>query len=177
MRVFLLSGVVGVCLTFLFFGTAFAQRNINSVDEIPLAAEESASAYYDSATGDVYLSLGGNLLFVSVSGGPFGIGLGGDFDETVVRQDSALGMTVQNNEMGISWIDIDGLASGIFNIGPLLPANRNIGDSGDFDMFYPDALIGFGPLGLSRLAIPEPSSFLIGIVLIGGMFVGRRRTN
>jgi hypothetical protein len=163
----------------------FAQRVIGSVEAIPQAEPSFASAYYDANTGDIYLSVGENLVIVGLTDAPFGF-VDGVFDETLVNQNTGLGETDANNENEIAW-DAGGgglLSAGIFNIGRLLPPNRSIQSAADFDLRYPNAELVFAARGSgSRTelniirsplnAIPEPGS--TGLWLLSGTVLSLRR--
>lgn len=170
-----------VCMI-LFPGVALAaQRSISSPAVIPTAGSEFAQAYYEAATGDIYLSIGEDILLIGVTGAPFAF-LNGEFDSTLVRRDTALGQTVGSTQ--VAWQNLNGLPSGIYNIGSLLPIDETIFSVEDFDSTYPEAELVFSVFGISSRTqlnvipnlpqqIPEPGSG--GLLMLVGAFVASRR--
>jgi hypothetical protein len=149
--------------------------------DIPESSFGDASAYYDAATGDIYLSLGENLIGLALHDGPFGF-VNGIFDPTIVDGTSALGPPDTNSESEIGWVDVlDRLPVGIFNVGPLLPQNLTIPE---FDTLYRDARVTFAQPATQSVskrldiipvnfAIPEPSSILV--LCCSATMIGLRR--
>lgn len=144
-------------------GVANGQQTVASVDDIPIPGVADAAAYFDSASGDIYLALGESIVLVGVDMAPFGF-LSDTFDPTLVNSTTALGAPGQNDSEGIAWLaplrDANGLSlsdagfdsdtldfvpfqSGVFNLGGLLPANPSIQTVADFNLIYPDARLSF----------------------------------
>jgi hypothetical protein len=150
-----------------FSNASFGQRVFLSTDDIPQSGINEAAAYYDSETGDIYLSIGENIVIAGVDGAPFGF-VDGEFDVTTLNPSTPLGLPLVPS-VEISWVDSGALPSGIFNIGSLLPPNPRIFSAQDFDDLYPEAFFGGGAPGVpinSQLGviispstpIPEPGS-------------------
>jgi len=180
----LLTLVLTAC-SLLSTSVVVAQRSIDSVADIPEAETGLARAYFDSGSGDIYLSVGDNLTIVGLRGAPFGF-VSGVFDETIVSQNTGLGGTDANNENEIAWAVVTGsLSTGIFNIGNLLPPeDRFLFSAEEFDIAYPDAELVFaGPGNGNQVPlnfisapvqrIPEPGS--AGLWLLAGMVFSARR--
>lgn len=170
-----------ICIVLLSCTPSFAQRSLSSPADIPPAASEFAQAYYEAATGDIYLSIGEDILLIGVTGAPFAF-LNGEFDSTLVRQDTALGQTAGSTQ--VAWQNLNGLPSGIYNIGSLLPIDETIFSVEDFDSTYPEAELVFSVFGISSRTqlnvipnlpqqIPEPGSG--GLLMLVGAFVASRR--
>jgi len=146
---------------------------------IPASSFGDASAFYDTATGDVILSVGENLFFVVLGDGPFfGFTPLGEFDPTLVDDSTGLGAPVTNSDSEIGWSAPVGdvLPSGIFNVGPLLPAGLSFAE---FNETFGEARFAFaqrtaGPV-IEPLVffIPEPSSFCF-LAVIAPIAVLRR---
>jgi hypothetical protein len=124
--------------------SAFSQRPC-SPDQILPEPPNSATAYYDANTGDIYLSLGEGIVFAAIDGAPFGF-VGGEFDESTVVSSTPLGQAIfPAGEIG--WITSDAsesLPAGIFNIGRLLRRNFRTTSDSDFAERYPEARFGYG---------------------------------
>ena len=126
------------------------------------------------------------MLFLGLTGAPFGF-VDGEFDPSVVRQDTPLGVPSQNDENGIVWTDLatlEVLPTGIFDLGNLLPANGLVQSLEDFNAVFPNAELLFAGAGNPNRAplnfipapaqqIPEPGSG--GLLMAVGAFLASRR--
>ena len=137
-----------------------------------------AGAVYNPATGEVSLTIRSDVQEVLV------LGLfGAPFLNDNLNTDTPLGIFEQVDEQGIGQLSFSGLPTGIFNIGPVLPANFAIRSASDFSAIYPDAGIRSGGTGRPELfigfnvvtSIPEPNG--IAVLACTGMvaFLKRRR--
>lgn len=102
-------------------------------DFIDVAANESLDLYYNRANGEVIASLGEGLLIIGLQ----------DVDRTKgalrvenANEGSLLGVPEQANNGGLGYVDFSGLPSGVFNLGMLLEANDQIGNTEEFEMVF-----------------------------------------
>jgi hypothetical protein len=169
---------------FLSCAVSFGQTQLQESTVITESAAGDASAFYDAATGDIYVSLGAGLEFIVLYDAPFGF-RDGVFDQNLVDGSSELGPPVTNSEQEIGWLVLDTtLPASVSNIGPLLPADFSILTNEDFDLIYPNATFEYGTRGaqstVTRInvirgffAIPEPSSILV--LCCSATMIGLRR--
>lgn len=125
--------------------TGWAQTS--TVEDIQIAPAGSAAAFYVPATGEVILSVGAGLSAVDVSGSADSVA-----DDFIVENfdgSTPLGAGVLVSPDSISFLTFFGsLPSGVFNIGPILPADPTITDSGSFqDAFGGFLVVAGGSLG------------------------------
>jgi len=169
-------------------GNTMAQSVVvGTVDDIPLAPQGTAQAFYDPATGDVILSVGSNDIdIVGVQGAPFnsanvtplpGFGPFEEGDE----------IAFVSNLFGLFSTHL--IPAGVFNLGNILPADPSIVDLASFQsnavfvgaevVFINDSNSagdseGFGLLLADTAAVPEPSSLSL-LALAGLAAIARRR--
>ena len=169
---------------------ASAQRVVGSVADIPVPSAGEAAAFFEPATGDVHFAVGEELVLLGVNGALSGF-VNSVFDPTLVNPNTPFGAPIQNDENGIGYLaaleDANGFslgdpeldpetldfvpfASGVFNIGSLLPADTGIQTLADFDALYPAARFFFArpgegtisPLGVVDL--DSAPSFSLGLI-------------
>ena len=166
MRILLKCFLVVVAVSF-WGDVASAQQVIGSVADIPVPGAGDAAAFFEPATGDVHFAVGEEIVLLGVNGAPFGF-VDGAFDPNLVNSNTPLGAPTTNNENEIAYLGaledangfsvgdpefdpetfgITSFASGVFNIGSLLPADPSIQTFADFDALYPAARFSF--------AVPE----------------------
>ena len=183
-----------VAIAFVTWSTeiAIAQRAVPSVEDISVSGFEEASAYYDPATGEIYLSVGAGIRAIGVLGENFSFFFT-QFDPSLVNSETLLGApTYAGPAAGTYLIEWavrrpDSLDSGIFNIGALLPDGGNsVLFPSDFDRVYPNAELRYlftdistSPaserLGVISRGIPEPSSSCIMFFWGAGFLMRRQR--
>lgn len=131
-------------------------------------------AAYDPRTGEVFAAIGSSDVLV------FGI-LGASFRLENLNADFGALQDIQPEAIG--FLDLAGLPTGVFNLGPILQPNPNILTAQDFAAEFPtlSVLIDGGevPLFESRmnvLVVPEPSSFIgLMTLLVTGCCTRRRQ--
>ena len=138
-KILLTFSVVLTCLVPINFGWAQSGTFNGTTDDIQTAAAGQAAAYYVPATGDVILSVGQGLSGLDVTGDDTSDAddfIVGNFDDSTV-----LGAPVAAGPNNISFLNFFGsLPSGVFNIGPVLPADSTITDGVTFDDAFGDSL-------------------------------------
>ena len=166
---------------------ATAQVTIASADDIPLeTTPEGAQAYYEAATGNVYISLGTELLAVGVATNVNDQLIFDNFDNT-----TALGGGDPATIQEIAFLVLppifapNFLASGIFDLGNVLPADPSIVDVTAFQaspfgaaelQFSTGAISGSNDFNvIASSSIPEPSSMSLLALACLGAVVRRRR--
>ena len=166
-------------------GNAVGQVVINSAADIPFeTASGAAQAYYEAATGNVYFALGTDLLIAGIAGVDDQL-IFENFDQTKPLNG------VCNNITEIAFLTLpppfgQPLASGIFNLGAVLPADPSITDIASFQASpFGDATLQFsvfeGPEGFNPFnviaptaAVPEPGPLAL-FALAGLSALARRR--
>ena len=167
-----------------------AQIVISSPDDIVVPGAGEAEAFFDAATGDVFLALGSDLLIAGITNEDF---IFTNFDNT-----TELGGGDPNEIQEIAFLTLpapfgEPLPTGIFNIGNVLPANPDITDIPSFlaefgnvddedpsrvgpQAQFSDGVGQFRPFNVivSTEAIPEPGSLSL-LALAGLGVVARRR--
>ncbi len=174
-----------LAVVLLIANAAYGQTLVGDPRDIPAEEANTATAYYDSSTGDVYLSLGENLIFAGIEGADFGF-VNGELDRSTINENTLLGSPfVVDDE--IAWLRSSvALPAGIFNIGRLLPPNRRIFNRDIFADEYPEARFLYGPLGTNftqgfeviaplPVAIPEPSGWALFAIVSTAAMLTRRR--
>ena len=86
-----MNRMLAFCLVCVWMSVHSVVARAQTSSDIPTSSFGDAAAFYDSATGDIFLSLGENLIFVVLSDAPFGF-TNGVFDPTLVDGSSALGL-------------------------------------------------------------------------------------
>jgi len=158
--------------------TVSAQTVLESVDDIPAAAAGTAQAFYDAATGDVFVSIGSDLSILGVQGAEFNL----------ANNQSLPGFPpATSGELAFLFLpplaNVE-IPTGIFNLGNILPADPSVVDLASFQASsFGGAEVQFtsanatGPQGFGVIAgstIPEPGSLsLLGLAGLG--LVARRR--
>ena len=200
MRIFSTWTLLAFMAACLCSNVAMAQRVISSANDIPIPGVGEAAAYFEPATGDVYLAIEESVLLFGVDSAPFGFD-GDTFNLSAVNTTTALGAPIANNSLEIAWLApfnasgvFQNFPSGVYNIGSLLPADPSIQTAADFDALYPSARFGFAfpgtgvfdPLNVvegsasfslisaSTSAVPEPGS--LSLLLLAGIGATFRRT-
>jgi len=171
-------------------GVGVAQVTLASAADIPLAADGEVEAYYESATGDVYVSIGAGISLYSLDGADF-------LFENVDAESPLI-----SNPFSLPPICLIGsctliptlleVRNGIFNIGDVLPADSGITDVGAFQASpFGAAEIFFSrrveiPFDISTpseevtrsfnviSAVPEPGSLSLLVVAALGLATRRR---
>ena len=202
-----------------FWGdVASAQRVVGSVADIPVPVAGEAAAFFEPATGDIHFAIGEEIVLFGLDQAPFGF-VDGVFDASLVDATTPLGAPTTNNTGEIAFLGFqDGngvrlgdpgfeletgglvpFASGVFNIGSLLPADPSIQTAADFDALYPEArfsfaapgdgtrsslsvvvsdddisFASFGLISAPTSSIPEPGS--LSLLLLAGLGATVRRT-
>ena len=109
-------------------GTSMAQSTVTVEDaaEIPAAASGTAQAFYDPATGDVYLSVGDGLSILGLQGTTFDL----------ANNQSIPGFpAVTSGELAFLFLPPLAnvpIPTGIFNLGNILPSDPSITDVASF---------------------------------------------
>ena len=138
-KTLLTLSVVLTCLVPINLGWAQSGTFNGTADDIQTAAAGRADAYYVPATGDVILSIGQGLSGLDVIGDNASDAddfIVGNFDDSTV-----LGSPAAAGPNNISFLNFFGsLPSGVFNIGPVLPADSTITDGVTFDDAFGDSL-------------------------------------
>ena len=138
-RTLLTFAAVLTCLVQTNIGWAQSGTFSGTVDDIPVAPGGETAAYYVPATGDVILSVGPGQSGLDVMGRR-------DFvdDDFIVENfddSTALGAPLNPGPDSIPFLSLVGsLPSGVFNIGPILPADSTITDGGTFDDVFGGSL-------------------------------------
>ena len=148
------------------------------VDEISDATPGEANAFYDPATGEIFVSIGEGVLVIGLEGAPFVLDNRND--------DTELGGFEQADSGGLGHLDFSGLPTGVFSLGSLLPAG--VTGPEEFAALFgnfafrsgapgvPEIRSGIQILGLPPVAIPEPGCVIL--LSLGCLaFAGRRRAS
>ncbi len=173
------SAMIAIVLVLVSSGSNFTPGQeiipgitIPSVADIPVPPENEARAYYEAATGDIYLTINGNVLVAGLEGADF----------LVENADNSTPLGQIAGEFGIGGGGFSGLANGTFNIGNILPADPSIRTTADFAAKYPDAVFRSAAPGipeirsqLNVIAIPEPGSGILLLIATSGWLGHRRR--
>ena len=170
-------------------GNVQAQVTVESIADIPAAAEGTAQGFFDAATGDVFLSIGAELSILGVQGADF-----------ITANNQGLPGFPPVTEGEIAFLFLPPIANveiptGVFNLGNLLPADPSITDVASFQAAsFGGAEVQFssldgtsvGPVGFGVIAaggpgpgpgpeiVPEPGTLSL-LSLAGLGLVGRRR--
>ena len=113
-------------------------QTFKSVAEIPAARRNKTFVTYEAGTGNVYLSVGEGIHVVGLQGLPFELqNIRAELKNEFQKPDQA-------DEIGIGFVSFNknGFAkTGIFNLGPILPANGKVTTAADFTAAWPDGLL------------------------------------
>jgi len=146
-------------------GWAQAGTFSGTVDEIQTAPAGEVVAYYVPSTGDVILSVGPGLLVVGVSGSADSVA--DDFIVENFDNSTPLGGGTMVGPNDISFLTFFGsLPTGVFNIGPILPADSAITNGVMFDDAFGGLLRGTGGLPGQLFELPfqvvaDPNALLV----------------
>jgi hypothetical protein len=144
-------------------------------DGVGEASPGQAEAFYDPATGEVFVSIGEGVLVIGLEGAPFILGNR--------NENTPLGGFEQADASGLGQLSFSGLPTGIFNLGALLPPGASSPEefAALFDNFVfrsgapgvPENRSGVQILGPLTPAIPEPGCFCF--LSIGFIALASRR--
>jgi predicted small secreted protein len=98
----------------VFSGGVFA----GDLSEFPAADNRSADFYYDAQTGSVLVSIGPEVLVLGLEGYPFDYGK--------LNRFTFLGEPQQEDDGGLGFLNFSGLPIGVYDLGPILPADELI---------------------------------------------------
>ena len=160
--------------TFATTNRLSAQVVINSPDDIVQPGDDLGDAYYDTATGNVYFALGAPG---TVGSGLFIAGIANVDDQLIFANFDATAGLGPIGGTEIAFLALpgpfnpfgNGLASGIFNLGNVLPADPSITDiasfqtspfgAAQFQFSSVDGSFGFRDFNvITAAAVPEPGS-------------------
>jgi hypothetical protein len=114
-------------------------QDVTSSDDIPAAGAQTAAAYYEAATGNLYLSVGSGLISVGLQDS------GGGLEFSNANSSTTLGVPLGPTDEAVVYLNFTGgtLGEGVFNVGQLLASNNNIVTGADFSGAFPTVTLLF----------------------------------
>ncbi len=158
----LMCAVLLVVFAITQTGITIAQ-DVTSSSDIPAAGVQSAAAYYEAATGNIYLSVGSGLISVGVQDS------GGGLTFSNTNNGTTLGAPLAPTAEEVVYLEFTGgtLVEGVFNIGPLLAPDANIITASDFAAAFPTVTFLFQIQG-SQPVLAQP----INVIANPGVLLG-----
>lgn len=128
----LMCAALAVVFTIASSGSVLTQ-DVASSDDIPAAGAQTAAAYYEAATGNLFISVGSGLISVGLEDTSGGLDFSNAIDTT------ALGAPLSPNDEEVVYLNFFGgtLSTGVFNIGQLLAPDTTIETGADFAAAFP----------------------------------------